>query len=67
MTAVVGVIATINVRGVRQGAAFVESVTIAKLIPLLLFVGVGALLMPWDSRLLPTCPRPTCWAGRCWC
>ncbi len=56
MTTIVAVIATINVRGVRQGAAFVESVTVAKLIPLLLFVGVGAMLMPWDSRLVPTVP-----------
>ena len=56
MTAIVGVIAAINVRGVRQGAAFVETVTVAKLIPLLLFVVAGAALMTWDARLLPSWP-----------
>ena len=46
----------INIRGVRQGAAVVEGMTIAKLIPLLLFVLAGALLMTWDRRLMPTWP-----------
>jgi len=53
---VIGVIATVNIRGVRQGAAFVEGMTILKLTPLLLFIVVGASLMTWDSRLLPTWP-----------
>ncbi len=56
MTAIVGAIAAINIRGVRQGAAFVEGVTVVKLTPLLLFVGVGAVLMTWDARLLPSLP-----------
>ena len=53
---VIGSIAAINIRGVRQGAAFVEGMTIVKLLPLLLFVVVGASLMTWDRRLLPTWP-----------
>src|SRR6188768_2383705 len=53
---VIGVIAAVNIRGVRQGAAFVEGMTILKLTPLLLFILVGASLMTWDRRLLPTWP-----------
>jgi basic amino acid/polyamine antiporter, APA family len=56
MTTVIVVIAAINIRGVRQGAAVVEGVTVAKLVPLLLFVLVGASLMTWDARLLPSLP-----------
>jgi amino acid transporter len=56
MTTVIAVIAAINVRGVRQGAAVVEGVTVAKLVPLLLFVVVGVSLMTWDARLLPSLP-----------
>ena len=58
MTAIIGTIAAINLRGVRQGAAFVEGVTVVKLIPLLLFVVAGAALMNWDARLWPTWPTP---------
>ena len=46
----------INIRGVRQGATVVEGMTVAKLVPLLLFVLAGASLMTWDRRLLPTWP-----------
>ena len=53
---VIGSIATINIRGVRQGATFVEGMTVVKLLPLLLFVVVGASLMTWNHRLLPTWP-----------
>jgi amino acid transporter len=56
MILVIGSIAAINIRGVRQGAAFVEGITVVKLLPLLLFVVVGASLMTWDRRLLPTWP-----------
>ncbi len=56
LATLIAVIAAINIRGVRQGAAFVEGMTVAKLIPLLLFVLVGAALMTWDARLLPTWP-----------
>ena len=56
MTTVIAVIAAINIRGVRQGAAVVEGMTVAKLVPLLLFILVGASLMTWDARLLPSLP-----------
>ena len=38
---VYGVLALINVRGVREGAGAVTAVTLAKLLPILLFLGVG--------------------------
>jgi len=38
---VYGILVLINVRGVREGAGAVTVVTIAKLLPILLFVGVG--------------------------
>src|SRR5437899_8902484 len=41
MLAVYGVLVLINVRGVREGAGAVTTITIAKLLPLLLFIGVG--------------------------
>ena len=41
MALVYGVLVVINVRGVREGAGAVTVVTLAKLLPILLFVGVG--------------------------
>ena len=51
----VGGLAAINVRGVRQGARFMEAITIAKLAPLLLFIGVGLALRS-QSLHLPVVP-----------
>src|SRR5438132_394723 len=41
MLAVYASLVLINIRGVRQGAGAVTVITVAKLLPLLLFVGVG--------------------------
>src|SRR5213082_4235348 len=41
MVAVYGSLVLINIRGVRQGAGAVTAITVAKLLPLLLFVCVG--------------------------
>ena len=41
MAAVYGILALINIRGVRQGAGAVTVVTLAKLLPILLFLGAG--------------------------
>jgi basic amino acid/polyamine antiporter, APA family len=41
MLAVYGVLVLINIRGVREGAGAVTMITIAKLLPLLLFICVG--------------------------
>src|SRR5215468_1907273 len=41
MFAVYAFLVTINIRGVREGAGAVTVITIAKLLPLLLFIGIG--------------------------
>ena len=41
MFAVYGLLVVINIRGVREGAGAVTVITIAKLLPLLLFIGAG--------------------------
>ncbi|OLD87408.1 MAG: hypothetical protein AUG81_09155 [Verrucomicrobia bacterium 13_1_20CM_4_54_11] len=41
MLTVYGVLVLINIRGVREGAGAVTTITVAKLLPLLLFIGVG--------------------------
>src|SRR5207248_5563301 len=41
MLAVYGVLVFIHIRGVREGAGAVTTITIANLLPLLLFIGVG--------------------------
>src|SRR5205085_7793980 len=40
MLAVYGALVFINIRGVREGAGAVTTITVAKLLPLLLFIGV---------------------------
>ena len=52
---IVGVIlgvAFINVRGIRQSALFIDGITIAKLLPLLIFIVVGLFFVDW-TRLSP--------------
>ena len=39
---ILATLAALNVRGVRSGTRLIEAVTVAKLLPLFLFVGVGA-------------------------
>src|SRR3954449_3164230 len=41
MLAVYGVLVCINIRGVREGAGAVTIITVAKILPLLLFISVG--------------------------
>lgn len=41
LVGLIGLLVTINIRGVRFGARLLEVVTLAKLLPLLIFVGVG--------------------------
>ena len=43
------VLAVINIRGVRAGAGTVATMTVAKLLPLLLFIGVGAFFIKADA------------------
>src|SRR5439155_1650748 len=51
MLAVYGSLVLINIRGVRQGAGAVTVITVAKLLPLLLFVCVGVFFWPEPPSL----------------
>lgn len=59
LTLLIGFLALINYRGVRAGTQVSNVFTVAKLIPLGLFIIFGLLLtrshpMPWDATSLPT-------------
>jgi amino acid transporter len=49
ITALTLTLAFINVRGITQSAWLVNSLTIAKLLPLLLFIGVGLFFSDWQK------------------
>jgi basic amino acid/polyamine antiporter, APA family len=53
---ILAMLARLNVRGVRFGTRLVEAVTIAKLVPLLVFVGVGAFFVDPASIAWPGLP-----------
>jgi amino acid transporter len=57
MFAVYAVLVLINIRGVREGAGAVTVITIAKLLPILLFIGAGIFFMH------PTNLAFTAWPG----
>ncbi len=54
--AAIGTITAINLRGVRGGAGFVSAATAIKLVPLLLFVALGAWAGPTLAPIVPTEP-----------
>lgn len=45
-------VALINARGIRQSALFIDGITIAKLVPLAIFIAVGLFFVDW-TRLTP--------------
>lgn len=49
-------LALINIRGVKLGARFVQSVTVAKLLPLLVLVGVGVFFLNSGNLAWPGMP-----------
>lgn len=49
-------LAWINVRGVVNGSRLIETLTLAKLLPLILFVGVGVFFLPATAWRLPSMP-----------
>ena len=51
VTVILG-IAFINARGIRQSALFIDGITIAKLLPLVVFIAIGLFYVDW-SRLAP--------------
>jgi basic amino acid/polyamine antiporter, APA family len=52
----IGAIALINVRGVRSGARLIGFATVLKLVPLFIFVAVGATAMHRGNFSLPAAP-----------
>ena len=57
LTAVIGGLAALNRRGVRQGSWAVNFFTVSKLIPLLVFVAVGVFFIDWNAFSGWTQPR----------
>jgi amino acid transporter len=59
LIALFGGLAAINVRGVKLGARLIEAVTVAKLLPLLLFVAAGIWSVNRDYLRWPSAPTVT--------
>ncbi len=57
------VLAGVNVRGVREGKTLIELVTVAKLLPLVVFVGLGAFFVRGEY-LVPAAPPDMVTLGR---
>ena len=61
MVVVVAILVTLNMRGVRTGARLLETITVVKLVPLLVFVGIGVFFIDTsqsrlDERAEPPAP-----------
>ncbi|HVE78513.1 MAG TPA: APC family permease [Gemmatimonadaceae bacterium] len=53
-----GALTWINVRGVKQGTRLIEFTSVAKLLPLILFVVAGAFFVDGDNLRIPELPGP---------
>jgi amino acid transporter len=49
LAAIIGVIAWINIRGIKQSSLVVNVLTVAKLLPLVIFILVGIAYVDWGS------------------
>ena len=49
LTAIIATICWINIRGIRQSSLVVNVLTVAKLLPLVVFVGVGIFYVNWST------------------
>jgi amino acid transporter len=63
LAVLVTILASMNVRGVRVGTRLVETVTLVKLLPLLVFIGAGAFFVDPALVAWPGLPGPDA-AGR---
>jgi basic amino acid/polyamine antiporter, APA family len=52
ITTIIAILAAINIRGIRQSSLVVNVLTIGKLLPLAVFIGIGLWFVDW-SRLYP--------------
>jgi amino acid transporter len=59
MTAIIGTICGINIRGIKQSSLVVNVLTVAKLLPLLIFSVVGILYVDWAAFATPAAVTPT--------
>jgi APA family basic amino acid/polyamine antiporter len=53
LAAIIGIIAAINVRGIRQSSLVVNVLTVAKLLPLVIFVVLGLPHVDWSAFAAP--------------
>ena len=56
LAALFALLAWVNARGVRQGTRLIEVVSVAKLVPLLVLVGVGAFAVQRANLAIPEAP-----------
>jgi APA family basic amino acid/polyamine antiporter len=56
MVSVVAILVTLNMRGVRTGARLLETITVVKLVPLLVFVGVGVFFIDTSNLAWTSVP-----------
>jgi amino acid transporter len=58
MTAIIGAICWINIRGIRQSSVVVNAFTIAKLLPLVVFILAGVAYVDWSAFAEPATVTP---------
>jgi len=58
LAAIIGAIAWINVRGIRQSSFVVNLLTVAKLLPLVIFIAVGIFFVDWAPFTAPATVTP---------
>lgn len=54
LTAIIGAICWVNIRGIKQSSIVVNVLTVAKLLPLVLFGAVGLFYVDWTSFTAPS-------------
>jgi APA family basic amino acid/polyamine antiporter len=57
MVSVVAILVTLNMRGVRTGARLLETITVVKLVPLVVFVGVGVFFIDTSNLAWTSVPE----------
>jgi amino acid transporter len=59
MAAIIAIICWINIRGIRQSSVVVNVLTVAKLLPLIVFILVGIVYVDWEAFAEPATVTPT--------
>lgn len=58
MTAIIGIVAVINILGIRQSSIVVNIFTIGKLLPLTIFIAAGLFFVEWPRLSAGVAPSP---------